>query len=144
MPLLKEFGLTLDPVTAVNEIVDGMRLEVELRDGTVHTLPIDLDFSSLTAEESKNAFEIGGGNAGRVAAAFVALKANQTMNLSEEDLTEVVDVLAALIDGDETNLVIEDDPDGGTRAPAKPAPPLSPAALALLEPDTQEALMSGG
>ena len=120
-----------DPVTAVNEIVDGMRLEVELRDGTVHTVPIDLDFASLSPDETELGLSIGGGNAGRVAAAFVALKANQTMNLSEEDLTEVVDVLAALIDGDETNLVLEDGPDGGVSALVR-SPDLSPAGSTVL------------
>lgn len=95
-----------DPVTTVNEIVEGMRLEVEMADGTVHTVPISLDFTSLSPDEAELAFSMGGGNAGRVAAAFVALKANQTMNLSEEDLSEVVDVLAGMMDGDESNLVL--------------------------------------
>jgi len=96
-----------DPEAAIAEIVGGMRLEVEMVDGTVHTVPIDLDFSSMSVDESELGMSIGGGNAGRVAAAFVALKANQTLHLSEEDLTEVIDVLAGLMDGDETNLVVE-------------------------------------
>jgi hypothetical protein len=97
----------IDPEAAIAEIIDGLRLEVEMVDGTVHTVPIDLDFSSLTVDESELGMSIGGGNAGRVAAAFVALKANQILHLSEEDLTEVVDVLAGLMEGDETNLVLE-------------------------------------
>lgn len=96
----------MDPVTAINEIVDGMRLEVEMVDGTVHTVPIDLDFTSLSPDETELGLSIGGGDAGRVAAAFVALKANQTLRLSDEDLGEVVDVLAGMMDGDETNLVV--------------------------------------
>ncbi len=90
----------------VNEIVDGMRLEVELVDGTVHTIPIDLDFTSLTAEETQTGMRMGDGQPGRVAAAFIALKANQTMGLPDDDLLDVVDVLAAMFDGDATNLVL--------------------------------------
>lgn len=95
-----------DTAAVVNEIVDGMRLQVELVDGTVHTIPVDLDFTSLTAEETLTGMSMGDGSAGRVAAAFIALKANQTMRLPEDDLLEVVDVLAGLFDGDETNLVL--------------------------------------
>jgi len=96
-----------DPVAVVNEVVAGMRLEVELVDGTVHTVPVNLDFTSLSAADSEKAFALGDKKAGRISAAFVALKANQTLSLSDDALLEVVDVLEGLMDGDESNLVLE-------------------------------------
>lgn len=89
------------------KIIDGMRLEVEMVNGAVYTVPVSLDFSTMSPDETERAISIGGGKAERLTAAFVALKANQTLRLSEEDLTEVVDVLEALMAGDESNLVVE-------------------------------------
>ena len=122
-----------DPVAVVNEVVAGMRLEVELVDGTVHTVPVNLDFTSLSAADSEKAFALGDKKAGRISAAFVALKANQTLSLSDDALLEVVDVLEGLMDGDETHFEVLNDPPDAVPATAATAPRTpSPAALEVL------------